>query len=103
MKGKRSITQEGFCMTDRITQLAFKIADGSARSDIEILCAPVGGEPTTIDEIRACWYDLDQVIDPATIAVVRISAEYLACRGLLKRHPVHTNWVRPRHTASEAD
>lgn len=91
-------------MTDRVTQLAFQIADGTASSDIEILCAPVGGEPSNIDEIRACWFDLDRIIDPEdNAATVRASVEYLTGRGLLKRHPVHANWVRPRHVASETD
>lgn len=87
----------GFGMTDRVTQLAFQIADDAASCDVEIHCAPVGGEPDGIDEIRACWFDLNEVIDPADAAMVRASAEYLDCRGLLMRHPGHANWVRPRH------
>ena len=84
-------------MTDRVIQLAFQIADSAASCDIEILCAPVGGEPTSIDEIRTCWFDLNKVIDPDNIAIVKASAEYLACRELLMRHPKHANWVRPKH------
>ena len=84
-------------MTDRVTQLAFQIADGAASCDIEILCAPVGGEPSNIEEIRTCWFDLNQIIDPEDAAIVRTSAEYLDSRGLLMRHPDHANWVRPRH------
>ena len=87
----------GFDMTDRVTQLAFQIADGAASCDIEILCAPVGGEPSSIEEIRSCWFDLNQIIDPEDAAIVRTSAEYLDSRGLLMRHPEHANWVRPRH------
>lgn len=84
-------------MTDRVTQLAFQIADSAASCDIEVLCAPVGGEPSSIEEIRACWFDLDQIIDPADAEIVRRSVEYLDCRGLLRRHPEHANWVRPWH------
>lgn len=84
-------------MTDRVIQLALQIADGAASCDIEVLCAPVGGEPTSIDEIRTCWFDLNKVIDPDDTAIVNASAEYLDCRELLTRHPIHANWVRPRH------
>lgn len=95
------ITQRKSGMTNRVTRLAIQIADGAASCDIEILCAPVGGEPSNIEEIRACWFDLHQLVDPSDAAIVRTSAEYLACRGLLVRHPVHANWVRPRHAAAE--
>lgn len=88
-------------MADRVTQLAFQIADIAASSDIEILCVPVGGEPANVEEIRACWFDLEQV-DPADKATVKRSAEYLDGRGLLKRHPVYPNWVRPQHAAQLA-
>jgi hypothetical protein len=101
-KGKKLIALGKSGMADRVTQLAIHIADDAARCDIEILCAPVGGEPSNVDEIRACWFDLHQLIDPSDAAVVQASAEYLACRGLLVRHPVHANWVRPRHAAAEA-
>ncbi len=84
-------------MVDQITQLAFQLADSAASSDIEILCAPVGGEPQTIEEMRACWFDLNQIRDPDDIPRVATSVEYLDRRGLLKRHPTHNNWVRPRH------
>ncbi|RZI42818.1 hypothetical protein EGT07_12595 [Herbaspirillum sp. HC18] len=84
-------------MTDRVIQLAYQIADGAASCDIEILCAPVGGEPLNVEEIRACWFDLNQVIDPADTSIVNIAVEYLELRGLLKRHPVNAHWVRPRH------
>lgn len=88
-------------MTDRVTELAFQIADVAARSDIEIFCVPVGGEPANVEEIRACWFDLEQV-DPADKATVNRSAEYLDGRGLLKRHPVCPNWVRPQHAALQS-
>lgn len=84
-------------MTDRLIQLAFQLADSTASSDIEILCAPVGGEPLTVEEIRTCWFDLTLVRDVADIPLVATSAEYLDRRGLLERHPMHANWVRPRH------
>ena len=98
---KKLITQRKLGMSDRVTQLAIQIADGAASCDIEILCAPVGGEPSNVEEIRACWFDLHRLIDPSDAAIVRISAEYLACRGLLVRHPVHPNWVRPWHVEAE--
>ena len=84
-------------MIDQITQLAFQLADSAASSDIEILCALVGGEPQTVEEIRACWFDLNQISDPDDTPRVATSVEYLDRRGLLKRHPTHNNWVRPRH------
>lgn len=86
-------------MTDRVIELAFQIADIAASCDIEILCAPAGGEPASVEEIRACWFDLDQVIDPADAAIVKRSVEYLDRRGMLRRHPVYANWVRPQHAA----
>lgn len=89
-------------VTDMTIQLAFKIADGAARCDIEVLCVPVGGEPSNIEEIRACWFDLDQLVDSSQAALVRASAEYLECRGLLMHHPAHRNWVRPRHATSDS-
>lgn len=92
-------------MTDQITQLAFQIADNAARCDIEILCIPVGGEPSSVEEIRTCWFDLNRVIDPADncqVMLVNTSAAYLEYRGLLDRHPAHFNWVRPRHTKTDA-
>jgi hypothetical protein len=89
-------------MDDRVTQLAFQIADGAASCDIEILCAPVGGEPSNIEEMRTCWYDLNSILDPEDFALVRASAEYLENRGLLIRHPAHPNWVRPRYMASSS-
>jgi hypothetical protein len=88
-------------MTDRVIQLALQIADSAASCDIEILCAPVGGEPSNIAAIRACWFDINQIIDPDEMQVVIKSVEYLDRRGLLKRHPTHVNWVRPRHATSE--
>lgn len=88
-------------MTDRTIQLAFQLADSAAGSDIEILCAPAGGEPQTLEEIRTCWFDLHQIMDPADIPFVAKSVEYLQCRGLLNRHPVHDNWVRPRYEQPE--
>lgn len=101
IRQKRKSIQGKLGMTDRITRLAIQIADGAASCDIEILCAPVGGEPSNIEEIRACWFDLHRVIDPSDAAIVRTSAEYLACRGLLARHPTHANWVRPRYVTAE--
>lgn len=84
-------------MVDRVTQLAFEIADNAAMCDIEMLCAPVGGEPTNIEAMRTCWYDLDRTRDHDDLYFVQMSAEYLAHRGLLRRHPERANWVRPRH------
>lgn len=89
-------------MADRVTELAFQIADVAASCDIEILCAPVGGEPASVAEIRACWFDLDHVVDRTDTAIVQRSVEYLEGRGLLKRHPIHPNWVRPQHAAAKA-
>lgn len=89
-------------MSEAITELAFRIADNAARCDIETLCSPVGGEPRTVEEIRSCWFDLDQVKDPDDSFMVSVSVEYLERRGLLKRHPTQVNWVRPRHTQSMA-
>ncbi|HYD95483.1 MAG TPA: hypothetical protein VEC01_09165 [Noviherbaspirillum sp.] len=86
-------------MSDRVTQLAFEIADGAAMCDIEILCAPVGGEPLSLEAMRTCWFDLNRTRDPDDLRAVKTSAEYLDRRGLLRRHPVHANWVRPRHPA----
>lgn len=88
-------------MTDRVTELAFQIADIAASCDIEILCAPAGGEPVGAEGIRACWFDLEQIIDPADASIVRRSAEYLDGRGLLRRHPIYPNWVRPQHPAMQ--
>lgn len=82
-------------MCEAITQLAFQIADNAARCDIETLCQPVGGEPRTVEEIRTCWFDLDQVKDPEDTFMVEVSVQYLERRGLLRRHPAHLNWVRP--------
>ena len=87
-------------MIDSITQLAFQIADSAASRDIEILCAPVGGEPQTIEEIRTCWFDLHQIIDPIDAPMVEQSVEYLESRGLLRHHPTHNHWVRPKHEQS---
>lgn len=87
-------------MSERATELAFQIADSAARCDIESLCVPVGGEPSDIEAIRTCWFDLDHVSDPWAITLVRTCAEYLELRGLLMRHPMHLNWVRPRHPLS---
>jgi len=84
-------------MVDRVTELAFEIADNAAMCDIELLCAPVGGEPTNIEAMRTCWYDLDRTRDPDDHHFVQVSAEYLELRGLLRRHPERPNWVRPRH------
>lgn len=99
---KMKSIQRKLGMAGRITQLAIQIADDAASCDIEILCTPVGGEPSNVEEIRTCWFDLHQPIDPSDAAVVQASADYLACRGLLARHPAHANWVRPRHAAAEA-
>ena len=88
-------------MIDRVTQLAFQIADSAASCDIEIHCAPVGGEPSGIEEMRVCWFDLNQVIDPTDVQIVKTSVEYLDYRGLLNRHPTHVNWARPRHAIAE--
>jgi hypothetical protein len=85
-------------MVNRTTQLAFEIADSAARCDIEVLCMPVGGEPGCLEEMRTCWFDLERIIEPGdNYRIVIMSAEYLDNRGLLKRHPAHLNWVRPRH------
>jgi hypothetical protein len=86
--------------TDLVTQLAIQIADGAASCDIETLCLPVGGEPSNIEEIRECWFDLYRLSDPSDAGLVWTSAEYLACRGLLARHPANANWVRPLHVAT---
>lgn len=88
-------------MANRITQLAFAIADSAARCDIEVLCMPVGGEPSCLEEIQTCWFDLERIIEPGdNYRMVNTSAEYLDSRGLLDRHPAHGNWVRPRHITS---
>lgn len=82
---------------DQLTELAFQLADSTASSDIETLCAPVGGEPKSIEEIRTCWFDLTQIRDSVDIPLVEKSVAYLDRRGLLERHPTHYHWVRPRH------
>ncbi len=86
-------------MKDRVIQLAVQIADSAASCDIEILCVPVGGEPSNVEEMRTCWFDLNQLVDPEDATIVRTSAEYLDSRGLLKRHPARANWVRPWYKA----
>lgn len=81
---------------DRVTQLAFQIADGAARCDIEMLCGAAGGEPKTVEEMRECWYDLNQLADTMDALMVRTAVEYLDYRGLLTRHPTQPHWVRTR-------
>jgi hypothetical protein len=87
-------------MGERITDLAFKIADDAARADIEIMCKPVGDQADTVDAMRSCWYDLTQPIDPELAPFVAQAVEYLDGRGLLKHHPEHTGWTRPQNAQS---
>ena len=81
-------------MNARTTDLAFQLADDTARSDIETLCKPVGGEPQTIEAMQTCYYDTTALYDLEMSERVKIALEYLDGRGMLKRHPSNANWLR---------
>lgn len=84
-------------MTANITAMAFRIADSAARSDIETMCRSFtedGREPVGAEEIRACWYDVHDVIDPENVRYVAEALQYLRGRGMLLKHPTTVGWLR---------
>lgn len=80
---------------NRLQELQQKIADSTARSDIECYCRTAGGEPQTVEALRSCFYDTAQVVDLGDAEAVADAVEYLTLRGLLRIHPANARWVRP--------
>jgi hypothetical protein len=70
----------------KLDRLAHQIATISARGAIEGCCA--GDTP-----IRPRWFNTKAVSQLERGDVARV-AEYLELRGLLKRRPSNTDWVR---------
>lgn len=90
-------------MTDLVTDLAYRFADESARSDIECICLMFredGLGPETPEEMSSAWYDVVNLTDQDDIEHVRRALQYLELRGMLKRHPTNTNWLQVRDEAT---
>ena len=64
-------------VSPEIAALAYEIADGVARSDIECYCLAKWGP----------WYDTSAAIDPEDLELINRALRYLDARGLINRHP----------------
>lgn len=90
-------------MTTNVTDLAFRFADETARSDVECMCLSIredGKAPETPEQMRDCWYDT--ATDADDLPYVERALEYLELRGMLKRHPTNADWVRVKEEATIA-
>lgn len=79
-------------MTDRTEELAYKLADNVARSDIETYCLWTSEMPI------GRWFDTQKldshVRDLDLRHAIDEALEYLDGRGMLERCPDRAEWVR---------
>ncbi len=72
---------------NRLLELQQKIADDTARSDIECEC--ISAEKDDLGP----WY-VAKTRDPEMAQTVAEAIEYLTLRGRIEQHPEHVDWVR---------
>lgn len=80
----------------RVRELAYRLADSTAKSDIECHTLEVDG-----DDLRR-YYDIDTAaVEDKTLLTEAL--EYLQLRGMLERHPRKPNLVRFKERRQAAE
>ena len=75
-----------------LRSLELSLAYESAAGTIDCQCAP---ERDGSDDVDDWWSNIDDVSDISeSVEFVADAVRYLDSRGLLERHPDHSNWVR---------
>lgn len=85
-------------MADRMTELALKLADSTARADIECHTLPAEGRGLPVSQSHNRYWDT-RTASGDDKHYVADALEYLELRGMLDRHPKRRHLVRFKESA----